>query len=134
METLDVPEVRQLPEFSTNEESPVAFADMVLTSLFGYDTALLYAEHAGTDSSVGWRIEPRNEAVPTHDIEVAISPSRGSFRSVLARFGHHYMGGQLYNGFVRRSLRQRGRVYCCHIYMSNGGPSGFWIRVYATVA
>ena len=132
METLDVPEVKQLPELSANEEDAVAFADMVLTSLLGYDSALLYAEHTEPGSSVSWRIEPRNEAVPTHDIEVAISPSR-SFRSVLARFGHHYMGGQLYNGFAGRSLRQRGRVYRCHIYMSNGGPSGFWIRVYATV-
>jgi hypothetical protein len=133
METFDVPEVRQLPELSTNEEDAVGFADMVLTSLLGYDSALLYAEHTESDSSVSWRIELRNEVVPTHDIEIAISPSRGSFRSVLARFGHHYMGGQLYNCFAGRSLRQQGRVHRCHIYMSNGGPSGFWIRVYATV-
>jgi hypothetical protein len=80
MEILDVPEVRQLPELSANEEDPVAFADMVLTSLLGYDSALLYAEQQGTDSAVSWRIEPRNKAAPTHDIEVGVSPGRGSFR------------------------------------------------------
>lgn len=133
METLDVPEVRQLPELSANEEDPVAFADMVLTSLLGYDNALLCAEHTVTDPSVSWRIAPRNEAVPMHDIEIGISPSLGSFRSVLARFGHHYMSDQLYNGYALRFLQQRGRVHRCHIYMSNAGHSGFWIRVYATV-
>jgi hypothetical protein len=133
METLDVPEVRQLPELSANQEDAVAFADMVLTSLLGYDCALLYAEHTDADSTISWRIEPRNEAVPTHDIEVAISPTCGSFRSVLARFGHHYMSDQLYNGYALRFLRQRDRVHRCHIYMSNAGQSGFWIRVYAVV-
>jgi len=131
MDILDVPEVRQLPELSSNEEDPVAFADMVLTSLLGYGVALLYAEHTGADSSVSWRIEPREEAVQTHDIEIAVSPSLGSFRSVLARFGHHYMGGQLYHGYALRFLRQHGRTYRCHIYMSNAGQSGFWMRVYA---
>lgn len=133
METLDVPEVRQLPELSANEEDPVAFADMVLTSLLGYDAALLHAEHTGTDSAVSWRIEPLHEKVPTHDVEVAVSPTLGSFRSVLARFGHHYMSDQPYNGYALRFLLQRGRAHRCHIYLSNAGQSGFWIRVYSTV-
>jgi hypothetical protein len=130
METLDVPEVRQLPELSTNEEDSVAFADMMLTSLLGYKNALLRAEHGAADSSVSWCIAPRDEAVATHEIEIGISPSLGSFRSVLARFGHHYMNGQLYHGYALRLLRQRDRVHRCHIYMSNAGQSGFWIRVY----
>jgi hypothetical protein len=133
MITVDVPEVRQLPELSANEEDVVAFADMVLTSLLGYDNALLYAEHTGTDSSVSWRIEPRNETISTHNIEVGLSPSLGSFRSVLARFGYHYMGGQLYNGYALRFLRQRGRGHGCYFYMSNAEQSGFWIRVYGAV-
>ena len=133
MEILDVPEVRQLPELLANEEDPVAFADMVLTSLFGYDNAHLYAEYNLADPTVSWRIKPHNEVVITHDIEVAASPTLGSFRSVLARFGHHYMNGQLYNGYALRFLRQRGRVHRCYIYMSNGGQPGFWIRIYAAV-
>lgn len=131
METFDVPEIRQLPELSANEEDPVAFADMMLTSLLGYKNALLCAEHIGVDSSVSWCIEPRDEAELTHAIEVGISPSLGSFRSVLARFGHHYMCGQLYQGYILRLLRQHGRVHRCHIYMSNQGQSGFWLRVYS---
>jgi hypothetical protein len=130
METLDVPEVCQLPELSGNGEDAVGFADMMLTSLLGYNNALLHAEHTGTDSSVSWCIEPRDGVISTHQIEVGISPSLGSFRSVLARFGHHYMSDQLYQGYALRLLRQRGRVHRCHIYMSNAGQSGFWIRVY----
>lgn len=133
MEILDVPEVRQLPELSAHQEDPVSFADMVLTSLLSYDSAVLCAEHTVEGSSVSWRIEPRGGAVSTHDIEIAISPTRGSFRSVLARFGHHYMSGQLYNGYALRLLRQRGRAHRCHIYMSNGGQPGFWIQIYAAV-
>jgi len=130
METLDVPEVRQLPELSANEEDAVAFTDMMLTSLLGYENALLRAEHIDADSSVSWCIEPRDEAVFTHAIEVGVSPSLGSFRSVLARFGHHYMYGQLYQGYALRLLRQRGRMYRCHIYLSNEEQSGYWVRVY----
>lgn len=130
-ETLEIPEVRQLPELSANEESPVDFADMMLTSLFGYDNALLCAEYNANDSTVSWCIAPRDGTVATHEIEVGISPSLGSFRSVLARFGHHYMSDQLYHGYSLRFFRQRGRVHRCHIYMSNDGQSGFWIRVYA---
>jgi len=132
MEAIDVPEVRQLPELSGQDEDPVAFTDMLLTCLLGYENALLYAEYRPGEESVSWRIEPREETVPTHEVEVAVSPSCGSFRSVLARFGHHYMSDQLYNGYALRFLRQGDRVNRCHIYMSNAGQSGFWIRVYAT--
>ena len=128
---LEVPEVLQLPELSANEESAVDFADMVLTCLFGYDSALLSAEHTTSDSEVSWCIAPRDGTAAPHEIEVGISPSLGSFRSVLARFGHHYLSHQLYHGYALRFLRQRGRLHRCHIYMSNDGQSGFWIRVYA---
>ncbi|MBK8001825.1 MAG: hypothetical protein IPK15_24765 [Verrucomicrobia bacterium] len=110
---------------------------MVLTTLLVYDAALLYAEHSPSDpaeSSVSWRIHPREEGIYSRDIEIASSPSLDSFRSVLARFGHHYLGGQLYNGYALRFLRQGDRVHRCHIYMSNVGQSGFWIRVYAARA
>ncbi len=133
MEQLDVPEVTQLPELSGGEENAVGFADMVLTSLLVHDAAVLYAEHTTADGSgsVSWRIEPRGQGVATHDIEIGVSPTQGSYRSVLARFGHHYLGGQLYNGYTMRLLRQRNRVHRCHIYLSNFGQTGFWIRVYA---
>jgi len=134
MDLLNVPEVTQLPELSGAEESPVEFADMVVTTLLGYDSAMLYAEHspsASAEPAVSWRISQREEGIYSHDIEIATSPSLGSFRSVLARFGHHYLCGQLYNGYALRFLRQRGRTHRCNIYVSNAGQSGFWIRVYA---
>jgi hypothetical protein len=106
---------------------------MVLTSLFGYDASVLCAEFSLKDEAISWRIEPLKEAIRTHEIEIAISPSLGSFRSVLARFGHHYLNDQLYGGYALRFLQQRGRVHRCHIYMSNNGQSGFWIRVYAAL-
>ncbi len=132
METLDVPEVLQLPELSANEESPIAFADMVLTSLLGYRNALLYADFTPAESSVGWYIKPSDKTVVTRDVEVGISPSLGSFRSVLARFAHHYMGCSPYNGYALRFLQQHGRVCRCDVYLSNCSQSGFWIRVYGT--
>jgi len=137
METLDVPEVKEVPVLSSGEDSPVGFADMVLTTLLGFDTALLCAEHSFSvpdQAPVGWFVHPIEAGSYSRGIEIASSPSRGYFRTVLARFGAHYMtSGQLYGGYTLRLLRQRGRVHRCHIYTSNNGQSGFWIRVYATV-
>jgi len=130
---IDVPEVRQLPELTGGAEDPVAFADMVLTVLLRYERALLYAECDESPTmheSISWRVAPRDSTVVSHDIEIAVSPKLGSFRSVLARFGHHYMGDQLYHGYASRVLRQRSILRRCHIYLSNAAASGFWIRVY----
>lgn len=135
METIDVPEVDQLPELTSGVEDPVAFADMILTALLRYDSALLHAEHFwrdGSDSSISWKIQPRDPTIVSREIEIGISPSLSSFRSVLARFGHHYMGGQLYNGYALRWLRQRAEPRRCHLYMSNAAQSGFWIRVHVS--
>src|SRR5579871_4432441 len=99
MSTIHVPEVRQLPELTGNDEDPVGFADMVLTSLMSHECAVLHAEclqREGSASSISWCVRPREHGQDGPDIEIALSPSLGSFRSVLARFGHHYMGGQPY--------------------------------------
>lgn len=136
MDAIEVPEITQLPDLSGKGEDPVAFADMVLTSLLGYEAAVLHAEclqREGTPSSVSWCLRPREHGQDGPDIEVGISPSLGGFRSVLARFGHYYMADQLYNGYALRFLKQRGRVCRCHIYMSNSAQSGFWIRIYSAI-
>lgn len=132
MDILDVPEVTYLPELSGNVEDPVSFADMVLTAALRWDSALLYAEHPWreNDGSISWRIQPRDRTIVSREVEIGISPSLGSFRSVLARFGHHYMADQLYNGYALRWLRQHSITRRCQIYMSNTGLSGYWIRVY----
>ena len=130
METLDVPELFEIPDPAPYDENPVAFADFLLTSLFRQSPALLHAEYRDSEKSVTWFIRPHS----AQDSPIATSPSRGSFRSVLARFGAHYMGGQLYSGYALRCFQQHGRAYRCYIYMANGGQPGFWIRVYAAVA
>jgi len=135
METLDGPEVTKMPDLAPNEGSPTAFADMVLTSLFCHAPALLHAEYRPRDAAVTWFVRPIRGETDQRDIPVAeLEFSGGYFRAVLARFGAHYMAsGQLYGGYTLRSLGQHGRAHRCHIYMSNNGQSGFWIRVYATV-
>ena len=131
MDTQEVPEVFEMPQLGPNEESPVALADMMLTALLGRESGVLHAEHHDAELSVGWFIAPLDWHGEETDAPVAVSPSRGAFRSVLARFGHHYMSGQPYHGYALRFLRQRGQVHRCHIYMSNAGQSGFWIEIYA---
>ena len=133
METLDVPEVTQMPKLARNESDPATFADMVLTSLFRHESALLHAEYRPPGSAVTWFIRPIRDGTEQTDVPVAVSNSCGEFRAVLARFGHHYMGGQLYHGFALRFLCQHDKVHRCLIYTSNMGQSGFWIRVYAAV-
>ena len=109
----------------------MGFADMVLTALLGCESGVLRAEYCDPGPSVGWFITSPGLRDEHNDVPVAVSPSGGAFRSVLARFGHHYMDDQLYNGYALRFLSQRGRVHRCHIYMSNTSQSGFWIEVYA---
>jgi O-acetyl-ADP-ribose deacetylase len=136
MDSIEVPEVRQLPDLTGNKEDPVGFAYMVLTSLLGYEAAVLHAEYLKreeTASPVSWCICPREHGHDGPEIKVGISPSLGNFRAVLAHFGHKYMGGQLYNGYALKFVVQRKRVHRCHIYMSNTGQSGFWIRIYSAL-
>jgi len=133
METLDVQEIRTMSEVATHNTHVVAFPDYLLTTLFGYSPALLHAEFQHSEPEVSWFIRPIR-GTTQQDILCAVSDfSGGCFRAMLARFGHHYMGDQLYGGYALRLLRQRGREHRCHIYMSNNGQSGFWIRVYAAV-
>jgi hypothetical protein len=104
---------------------------MLLTALLAREAGVLHVEHHDPEPSVGWFIDPLDWRGEQTHVPVAVSPSRGAFRTVLARFGHHYMGGQLYHGYALRFLRQRGRVHRCHFYMSNASQSGFWIEIYS---
>jgi hypothetical protein len=131
METLDVPDLPELPDPAPYGSNAVTFADFLLTNLFRHSPALLHAEYLHPQQAVTWFIRRQSTDESTQDVSIAVSPSVGSFRSVLARFGHHYMGGQLYHGFAMRFLRQHDRIPRCFIYTSNMGQSGFWIRVYA---
>jgi hypothetical protein len=134
MKILDVPELLVLPDPAPYSENPSAFSDLVLTKLFRYDAALLHAEYRHPVESISWFISPRSEPAGGDPISLAaVSPSLGSFRSVLARFNVRFATTGIYGGFVMQFLRQNGRVHRCLIYTSNTGLSDYWIRVYAAV-
>ena len=125
METLDIPELLEIPDPAPYDENPVAVADFLMTALLRRLPAMLHAEFEGGDGR--WFVRDAER----RDTCVAESKTVGEFRAVLARFGSHYMGVQLYGGHTRRSVTQNGRTYACEIFMSNQGRTGFWIRVYA---
>ncbi|SRR5258708_16725385 len=125
MDTLDITELLEIPDPAPYDENPVATADLLMTALLRKQPALLHAEFRGGDGRWFIRDPAQGEEC------VAESKTVGEFRAVLARFGHHYMGGQLYGGHNRLSVRQQGRKFACEIFMSNQSGTGYWIRVYA---
>jgi len=125
MDTLDIPELLEISDPAPYDEIPVAVADFLMTALLRRLPAMLHAEFRCGDSR--WFVRDPER----HDTCVAQSKTVGEFRAVLARFGYHYMGVQLYGGHTRRSVTQNGQTYACEIFMSNQGRTGFWIRVYA---
>ena len=138
IDTFDVPEIHSLSDCPEDLAfSPiVGFVDMVLTMLLTNSPALLHAESKGEDPAlpVDWFLKPQVRDLIDQKKPVAVSECRSHFRASLARFGHQYMNGQLYNGFSMIFLRQKSTTYRTYIYMSNGGLPGFWIRIYATLS
>ena len=125
MDTLDIPELLEIPDPAPYDENPVATADFLMTVLLRKLPAMLHAEFQDGDGRWFVRDAARREE------SVATSKTVGEFRAVLARFGYHYMGVQLYGGHTRRTVTQHGRQFACEIFMSNQSATGFWIRVYA---
>ena len=128
MDPLDIPALLEIPDPAPLDENPVATADFLMTALLLKQPAMLHSEFQDGEGRWLVRDGARQEEC------VATSKSIGEFRSVLARLGHHYMGGQLYGGHTRRTVTQRGRQFTCEIFMSNQSATGFWIRVYAHAA
>ncbi len=130
METIDVPETT-FPREGEKFDG-VALADALLTSLAKTGGGILQAEQdlkAQGPATIIWELENLDRKSK----EVIMTQCNlGLFRNVLARFGHHYMGGHVFNGYALRFLCQGGQIYRCHFYLSNGGQSGFWIRIYAS--
>lgn len=136
MDTFDVPEFRTMPEIPEEHGSTplFAFINVVLTSLLNHAPAMVHAEAQDEDQKqpIVWFIRPLKADPEQKSLPIAASGSRSYFRASLARFGHHYMQGQLYNGYSLVHLRQGGFTYRTYIYMSNGGAPGFWIKIFAT--
>lgn len=132
MDVLEVPELLENPDPAPYDGNPVATADYLLTMLLRNDSGMLHSEFA--NGSGMWSIRPGAQRLNTSEARVAQTDTVGHFRAVLARFGAHYMGGQVYGGFTRQELVQRGRHFSCAFYMSNDNWTGYWIRVYAKAA
>jgi hypothetical protein len=133
MDIIDVPEVTQLPELSGEEESPPAFADMVLTAFLRCDCAFLYAEYeAGDspDSPVSWRIHPQVDGIVSREFEAGISPSLSSFCASLKYISQRYFREAARHGCAERILRQRGIVRRCLLFLPGTDKGGHWIRAY----
>lgn len=62
---------------------------------------------------------------------VAQTDKKAVFRMVLAHFGGHYMGEQLYGGYSECFMKQNDIESYVAIYMANDSNRGFWIRVYS---
>ena len=124
MTTVEIPEMLEIPNPAPYDENPTAVADFLMTALLRKHPGMLHAEFRNGDGR--WYI--RNSAQQENCI--AKSKTVGEFRSILARFGHHHMGGQLYGGHTRLSVTQHGQEFACEIFMSNQGWTGYWIRVY----
>ena len=128
MDILDIPELLEIPDPAPYDENPVTMADYLMTALLRRHPSLLHAEFRGGEGR--WFVRDSAQ----HDECVGESKSVGEFRAVLARFGAHYMSGQLYSGHARQSVGQQGRRFHCEFFMSNQGRTGYWIRVYAHAA
>ena len=125
MDILDIPELLEIPDPAPLDACPTSIADFLMTALVRKQPAMLHAEFQDGDGR--WFI--RDAA--RHEECIAESKTVGEFRAVLARFGYHYMGVQLYGGHTRRAVSQSGQKFACEIFMSNQSATGFWIRVYA---
>src|SRR3982750_2216314 len=119
MVTLNIPELLKIPDPAPFDASPVATVDFLMTALLRKQPAMLHAEFQGDDGHWFVRDSAQREEC------VAKSKSSGEFRAVLARFGHHYMGDQLYGGHRRLSIAQHQQKFACEIFMSNQGWTGY---------
>ena len=113
MDTLDIPELLEIPDPAPYDENPVAVADFLMTALLRRLPAMLHAEFRAGDGR--WFVRDSSQREEC----IAESKSVGEFRAVLARFGFHYMGVQLYGGHTRRAVSQGGQTFACEIFMSN---------------
>lgn len=121
---LEVPERHEIPDpAACCDKTLVVTADFLMTALLRRSPAVLRAKWQGKE--VRWLIE----AADFDETCLYQSEMGGDFRGLLARFGHHYMDGQLYGGHIRRLLAQNARRYLCEFAMSNQAKTGFWIQI-----
>ena len=128
--SIEVPVVDEAPDIETHTDQMVEFANYLLTSLLRFESASLDADYRRTGGR--WLVLGHTPEPPhLHEI-IATTESLSLFRSVLARFGHLYLNGQLYGGYAELRLTQRGRSHGCAIYMANDQWREYWLRAYVS--
>lgn len=113
-----VPEMREIPDPASDDFNVIDIVDYLVTAAIHHQPALLYADHFREGG--GWFLRE------TSQTERHLGRFDG-FRSILARFGHHYLNGQLYGGHIRRRVSQSDEVFHCEIFMSNQQSTGYWL-------
>src|SRR5688572_27694695 len=95
MDLLEVPELLEIPDPAPYDLNAQQMADYLMTKLLQRQPAALEAEFRDGDGR--WRV--RSWRTPERTEECfATSENAGALRIALARFGAHYMDGQLYGG------------------------------------
>lgn len=128
MVVLSVPVVH-LPTAFPESNDVVATADGLLTTLIREAPACLYGART-QGMSAYFLLWPGRDGP---DREVFRFPGGRGFRAVLARFGHWYMGGQVYGGECRVVLEQEGSRFRVWMRMGNTPGTGFWFQAVAEV-
>ena len=131
MNEIDVPYTEE-PIPIGFEKHAVSIADFLVTSLLKFGTGSLDTDFV--DGRVRWFVSPVIGGMPSTATMVLEQVDIGRFRVVLARFGHHYMGGQMYSGHSRIMLRQNGQTFYCECYLANSALTGYWLRLYCRLS
>jgi len=107
-------------------ETIEGMVDYLLAGLLHVAPSTLSARYVDPKKEVVWHLR-------TNSTETVFHRSRALyFRTILARFGHHFMDGKLYGGEVEKELSYLSRDFTVAFKMSNSQPNGFWIEITAT--
>lgn len=100
--------------------------DYLLAGMLHMAPSTLSARYVNPEEEVVWHLR-------TNSAETVFYRSRALyFRTILARFGHHFMDGKLYGGEVQKELCYLSRDFTVAFKMSNSQSNGFWIEITAT--
>ena len=101
--------IHQLPTSATTS----------LPGCFQTRARVLYADYGNT---ANWFLQKHLDDPLCNDDVVAGVPDKSFFRMILARFGSHHLGGQLYGGYVEAFHKQREKAQFVAIYMERFVP------------
>lgn len=129
---IEVPFVDTFPDTPPRRPDTAGSAAYLLTQLLRHDSGTLYAEVRSDGGR--WHVQGWTRETLGPDDVVAVTEPLAVFRMVLAHFGTHYMGGQVYGGYSERRLSQQGRTHGVAFYMGNDAWRGYWLKAYSVTA